>query len=894
MEKAPPWPRYQLGHGGSTKGLQITMKRILAPLAVLALCALGGRAGADPLFTSRYLGFTDINGDGQLSCGETVTVRVFYQTDLPPVDPGELQGVLTMPDLPTVVGLDYLPGTLTIDHLHTTGCAANFLAGNSPGDTQARVAVTCLQDPVALPGGATLALEYQARYVNPSSPTFTDTASLQLNRTGPPLFASDPQSRVAASTCSSPPPLVSIRKSVLGTANPGARLVYNLAIANSSTNPLGGDYAKDIVPANTTFDAADSSPGWFCTNGGAAGASCSYLFSSLPVGTSNLTFAVTIDSPLPPNVSNISNTACVAQSQVVYGCDSVSSPIAGAPRLSITKSILAGTPASPGGLVSFQITVQNTGDRGSSDVVVTDSLPAGTVYVASGSGAWTCSGPTCTADLGTLPAGGTQRINLVLKTPSPLPAGINSFTNQACAAPVEGGSPVCGSATFGVDGAPVLNLQKTLARGDGTPGTPLAFALLVRNDGDQDASGVTVSETLPANTTVDLAASDPGWSCSPPTCTFNLGSLAAGEQRSLTFVVDVDKPLPAGVSQITNTACAAAPQVPQACGTVQVNTQGHVVLSTQKSLQAPAPGRLAAKVFTGDVVVYLLTVTNSGDQDAAGVVLKETVPASTVFEPSQSDAAWSCQNGGAAGAACSLSIGALGAGGSVSKLFAVRVGTLPPGVYTVHNVACSTDAGGATGCGQVDTPPNAPASLGAELSARLAEDRDGSGDVTPGDVLEYTAVLRNLGSTTAEAVVFEIHAPDNSVLQAGSVVTSAGSVLTGNAPSDTSIQVGLGDLPSGAQVTVTYKVTIPLSLASTVTQIVSQGGVMSGNAASILTDDPATPAVNDPTVTPVRHPQGPAVADVPTLNQAGLLTLALGLAGAATRLVRRKSQRSGP
>jgi len=870
------------------------MRRIL--LAALALLAVAGPLGADPLFQTRYLGFDDVNGDGKLSCGETVTIGVFYQTDAPgangAVDPTELHGFITMPE-PDSNGLFFLPGSVTTDFGFTTGCFTNVLEGNSPGDAQARVEATCAQDPTTLPGGATLSLKYQAVYRSPTVPSFTDTATFLFDQrppgAGDRLHSVDIESGVTNAVCTSPPPVVTIRKSVMGATDPGARLVYQLAVTNSSTFPLGGFYARDVVPAHTTFDPANSSPGWLCSAGGASGASCSYLFSALPVGTSILTFAVLVESPLPPNVSNISNTACIAESQTVYGCDSVSTPAGGSPRLSVTKTIIGGTPAGPGSVVSFEIGVQNTGNRGSSDVIVTDILPPGTTYVASGSGSWSCSGTTCTADLGTLASGETKRIALSLRVPSPLPAGVNSFTNTGCATPLEGGTPSCSSATLGVSGAPVLNLKKTLTRGDGTPGTPLAFALLVRNDGNQDAAGVTVTEIVPTYTTPDLTASEPGWSCSPSTCSFDLGALGAGQQRSLAFVVNVDKPLAAGVTKVSNTACAVAPQAARTCASIEVLTQGHVVLDTRKTIEAPGTGVAPpAKVFTGDTVVYGLRVTNSGDQDAVGVVLHETVPAYTTFEPSQSDPAWVCQDGGAAGAACSLSIGPLAAGASESRGFAVRVGTLPPGVYSVHNVACSTDATGATGCGQIDTPPNAPTSLGAELSARLVVDRDASGDVTPGDVLEYTAVLTNLGATTAGAVVFQIQAPDFATLEFGSVISSAGTILAGNAPSDMSVKVDLGDLQSNTMATVTYRVAIPATLAPAIQQIVSQGSLMSANAPAILTDDPSTPAAADPTVTPVRHAPGPHTVDVPTFGEAGLLTFMLGLAGVATRLLRRK------
>jgi large repetitive protein len=869
------------------------MKRIL--LASLAMFALAGSLAADPVFQTRYLSFTDINGDGHLSCGETVTIGVFFQTDAPPVDPTELHGFITMPDVDSV-GLEFLSGTVITDHTFTTGCSAStVLQGNTEGDPRARVELICAQDPISLPGGATLALKYQAVYLNRTAPVFTDTATLEFDLRPPSagnrLHSVDSQQGVATSICGSPPPIVSISKSVSGTAEPGRRLVYTLNITNSSPDPLGGIFAKDVVPANTTFDPNGSSPGWFCPNGGAAGDSCSYLFSALPIGGSTLTFAVTVDPILPPNVLDISNTACVTEATTVHDCDSVSTPAGGTILLSVAKSIVSGTPATPGSVVSFQIDVRNNGNRGAADVILTDTLPAGTSFVASGSAPWTCSGQTCTSDLGTLAAGQTKTTNIALRVPNPLPAGLNTFTNQACAAPITGEAPTCSSASFGVNGAPVLNLKKTLASGDGTPGLPLAFALLLRNDGNQDAAGVTVTEVIPLHTRPDLAHSEPGWTCAPPTCRFNVGNLGAGQQRSLAFQVLIDKPLPAGVTKISNTACAAASQASESCDTIDVGSKGRVVLDTQKTILPPLPGKSrqsGGKVFSGDTVVYLLTVTNTGDQDAAAVVLQETVPTHTTFDPSTSDTGWSCAGGGTAGAACSLSLGPLPSGQSIAHRFGVRVGTLPEGVFTIRNVACAADGNGTASCGEVETPPNTPTSLGAELSAILSDDRDHSGDVTPGDVLEYSAVVQNLGDTKAAAVAFQINAPDFTFFAAGSVTTSAGTVVTGNAPSDTSVKVAIGDLAAHASATITYRVTIRSPLDSFVTQIVSQGGAMAANAASTLTDDPGTPAVNDPTITPLHRVDGPQAADVPTLGQMGLLTLVLSLAGAGARFVRRK------
>jgi uncharacterized repeat protein (TIGR01451 family) len=866
------------------------MKPTLLALAALLALSLPGDATT---FNTQLLGYTDVNGNGQLDCGEPVRIGVFYQTD-PPTSPtvdGTLHAIITLPDVTDTRGLSYLSGTIQTDNTFTTGCYGVVLQGNatSPADTHARVEVTCSKDPVALPGGSTILLTYSALYLSLGSPSFTSTADLLFD-SATHLHAS--QTRPAATACTSTPPAVTIQKTAMSpTATPGNVLIYNLAITNASGLPLGGEYARETVPDNTTWDAANSAPGWFCTNSGAAGSACSYLFSQLPSGTTNIPFAVRVANPLAPGVASISNVACVAQSQTVQGCDSTSTPAGGSPVLTLTKQIIGGTPAAPGTVVNFSITVRNSGPRGSSDVVVTDTLPAGLTFSSSGSSAWSCSGSTCSADLGSLASGETKSLAINLQAPNPLPAGsAGTFNNTACASAVEGGSPSCGSAAFTVTAAPLINIAKTLAQGDGSPGSNLVYAIAVRNDGNQDAAGITITETYPSHTSPNLSASDPGWTCSGSSCTFALASLAAGQARSIAFAVTIESPLAAGVQTFTNAACSSSSSTPTACSTIGTPSNGHVALTLTKTLAAPVPGALTTrKVFSGDLVVYSITLANTGDQDAAGLTITETVPANTTYDAAHSDPAWSCTST-AAGSPCTLAVATLPAGSSKSFRYAVLVGTLPPGVWTVSNTACAADNANHTSCGSVDTPPNAPASLAVDLAATLATDVDLSGSVTAGDVLLYTATITNTGTTTAGAAVFTINSPDHTHLVAGSVTTSAGSISTGNAPADASIQVALGDLPQGSSATVTYRVTLAASLPDTVTQIVSQGSIAASNAAAALSNDPATPAPLDPTITPVTRAATPPPPpqNVPTLNEAGLILLAVLLAFAGVFVGRRR------
>jgi uncharacterized repeat protein (TIGR01451 family) len=861
----------------------------LIPALLLAAFMPAAAAFGDPTFTTRYLSFDDINGDGVLSCGDVVTIGVFYKTDAPPADPTELHGFITMPETDSQ-GLSFLSGSVTTDFMFTTGCSAVVLEGNNSGDSHARLEATCTEDPVVLPGGATLAVKYQAIYTSPSFPQFTDTATFLFDQRppGPDASLHATETRSTSGTCSAPPPTVTIKKTSTGPATPGSPHIYSLTIDNLSSLPLGGFYARETVPTNSTFDVANSSPGWVCTMGGAGGA-CSYLFSSLNPGQTTITYSVLVASIIPPSVINITNTACVAESRTVYGCSSISDPFSGGPTLSISKAVSSGTPATPGGVVGFQIDVKNNSSYGTSDVVVTDTLPPGTSYSSSGSSSsWTCVGSTCTAHLGALAAAQSQRLFLALKVPSPLPAGGSNFVNTACATPAENNTSVCSTATFGASGTPILNLKKTLSQGDGTPGTDLAFDLAVRNDGNQDATGVTITETFPTHTYPHLAASEPGWTCGPSTCSFSLGTLNAGAQRTVRFTVTIESPLAAGVTAFVNAACPAATGAVTACDSVSVPPKGQVSLQVTKTIVTS--GKRQVKVLAGTLIEYLISVKNDGNQNAAAVSLNETVPAYTTFEAGSSDA-WICGSGGGPLDTCSISIGPLAAGSSASRRFAVRVENPPPNT-NIRNTACAADTSGATGCGEVTTDPDTPTTISADLSAALATDNDSSNDVTPGDVLKYTVLISNTGTAPAGSVTFQINAPEHTTLIAGTVTSTAGSVSTGNAPGASTVAVALRNLQPGAQATITYQVTIAPDLPTAIDSIVSQGSAMSTTAAAVLSNDPATPTPVDPTVTPVRHllqPPPPPPANVPTLGELGLVLLAVLLGVAALLFIRHRT-----
>ncbi len=226
--------------------------------------------------------------------------------------------------------------------------------------------------------------------------------------------------------------------------------------------------------------------------------------------------------------------------------------------LSITKTDGLAT-ATPGGSTTYTITASNAGPQGVTGATVADTFPATLTCN------WTCVG----AGGGTCTAAGAGNIN---DTSVNLPNGASvTYTATCNIAPSATGTlsntaTVSSSTTDPVPGNNSATDTDTL-----TPSADLAvtntddldpvgvhrnltYTLSVANAGPSDASGVTLTDTLPASTT--FVSSTPG----SPTCTHaagvvtcNLGALAAAGNSSVTVVATTNAP-----GNISNAASVSA------------------------------------------------------------------------------------------------------------------------------------------------------------------------------------------------------------------------------------------------------------------------------------------------------------------------------------------------
>jgi uncharacterized repeat protein (TIGR01451 family) len=196
----------------------------------------------------------------------------------------------------------------------------------------------------------------------------------------------------ADTTPLNPTPGLSLSKSDGGASvAPGATVVYALNYQNTGNIGLTGILINEIVPANTTFNAASSSGSWSCANGSPAGTACSLTIGSLAGGASGLAnFAVKLNRVVPAGTTQIANNATIAASDGTTDSDNDTTPVTTTPALSLTKSD-GGVSVVPGGGVSYILTYQNSGNVDLTGVVIDETVPANTAFNAAASSAgWSC------------------------------------------------------------------------------------------------------------------------------------------------------------------------------------------------------------------------------------------------------------------------------------------------------------------------------------------------------------------------------------------------------------------------------------------------------------------------------------------------------------------------
>jgi uncharacterized repeat protein (TIGR01451 family) len=537
------------------------------------------------------------------------------------------------------------------------------------------------------------------------------------------------------------------------TANQGDTVDFIITLDNNGPHDATGVQVTDTLPIGVTYVSNTVSQGTFTSGTGL------WDVGTLNDGdTATLTIQVTIDNGTAgQTLLNEAEITAVDQPDSNPGneLDTATVTVDGT-DLQVVKSVNNGTP-NPADTIVWTIVITNNGPNQATSVEITDILPAGITYVSdttsqgsydagkqNSSWVWT-AGPldvaasatmtiTTTVDAGTT---GQTIVNTAMITNADQtdPDNSNNVNSDYIA-------------VSGTD----LAITKTVD--DNTPdlGQNITYTLTATNNGPSNATTVIVNDLLPPEVSYQSDTASQG-TYDNLTGIWDIGNLANGASITLDIIVQVLND--DGNLVITNTAIISAteadPDPSNNTATTDINVSA-TDLAVTKAVNNPTPG-------VGDTIIYTITLTNGGSNQATNVELEDILPAGVTYVSSTPS-----QGSFAAGLWLA---GTITGSGSASLDITATVDVNPTGTI-ITNTADITyldqiDTNDTNDSDSVDitlvTPPDV-------TLVKMAQNIGSTGYDIPGEIVRYTLIVNNFDSRAIDSntIILTDPIPANTVL----------------------------------------------------------------------------------------------------------------------------------
>ncbi|HRJ43122.1 MAG: DUF11 domain-containing protein [Caldilineaceae bacterium] len=585
-----------------------------------------------------------------------------------------------------------------------------------------------------------------------------------------------------------------------GVAAPGEKVRYRILLINQGAALAEDVILTDTLPLSVTYLAHSS---YFPVNDPQTftptvnGPNVVWYLGDLPRDAWGYFFVdVQIDSQLAVGES-LFNQSLVSSSSVELDrypnqFTSQFSLVSNVPNLWVDK--FSDGPRTPGSQFRYIIRLSNNGGGSATGVRITDTLPAELRFVSATSQSCldplapeicqtntftqTVNGQQVVWAVGSVPPGVQEnRIEALVELSNSLVPGAlitNVVTIRGNEVDANPGDDIFISTLPVVEvSEPDAAIFKSVTSSPPRPGGSIDYRLRVVNQGAFRLTNVILTDTLPAGVSLDQSFHTTCFA--PPACLDNqfapviesgqlrwqVDEIAVGGYGDFYLTVDVPLTLTEG-SVLTNTARISADNPETDLSDNQSQTVVTVVGVPQLAIQKTGPGIALWK----HPITYTLTVSNSGDGRAIGLVITDALPVGSVY--------WS--GGSFASGVISWTQPVLAAGADIQVSFVVSAeGTIRNSLYGV------TAAGGVSAQGsesvtttvvQLSASNSSPTRIGQAtyFTATLTPDLpawylwdfgDGvlSGPIRPPTTVhtytkyqEYTATITtssNLGTLTA-------------------------------------------------------------------------------------------------------------------------------------------------
>ncbi|MFZ1753951.1 MAG: DUF11 domain-containing protein, partial [Caldilineaceae bacterium] len=410
--------------------------------------------------------------------------------------------------------------------------------------------------------------------------------------------------------------------------------------------------------------------------------------------------------------------------------------------MGVVKSTVQGTVVA-GELITYSLSVTNSGPSAATNVRLLDLIPAGTTVVSMTAvnadfvGEYCSLGGSCF--LGTVYTNTTATVALVLRVNQDF-TGTSLGNSAAVSADQQDpdSSDNISSVSTPVTTSADLSVAKSDLPDPVIVGSTLLYQIVVTNSGPSTARSVLITDTLDAN--VAYVGGTPGCSASGSTVVCAVGDIPAGETRSVLIEVRVDPSL--SVTTILNNNVTVGSLTPDP---VNNNTDSE---STTANPGALVPTDLAiaktaspATVKAGELVTYTLTVTNNGVGVAANVQVIDALPIDDASLVSVNSSQGTC-NGGVT---CQLGDMNVNATATITVVVRVDSDQTTPILNTARVSASNPDNNPGNNESSAGTPVTVDDSLGIL--------KVGPAVIAPNQSIQYQIVVSNTGPSDATNVV---------------------------------------------------------------------------------------------------------------------------------------------
>ena len=446
-------------------------------------------------------------------------------------------------------------------------------------------------------------------------------------------------------------------ETVFHPVRPGGVISYFLAYFNDGNITASNVMITEELPLHTQFNPQISSPGWQPVSG-------TRLYTLAIGSVTAITeanggfryFVVTIDQPLPDNVTIITNTAMISAAENELNSNNNTAyediQVENVFDLRLTKTANRQITA-PSDTILYTLSLTNTGNKTATNIILQEIVPSQTTFIARQSGTWAgcvdgaTGGTICNLILPMLTPGQASTINMAVLVNDPFSDTVSTIINNATVQ--DDGTH--GADALSADNVATLtlpvqttlpNIDLGLLKSDGgqavQAGDRLTYTLLYFNRGEAAVTNVIITETLPMNTQF---IGPSGWQAVGNNLyRYHAGALATGPTAfgQIEFVIRVDNPLSNSVTVLTNTALVGMENQRG----VDLNLLNNLAtVTTPITFTPPLTGgpdlrllKLADETVTqaGGRVTFGLIYANIGNRPAEGVVLTELLPPYTTFE----------------------------------------------------------------------------------------------------------------------------------------------------------------------------------------------------------------------------------------------------------------------